>query len=143
MNTLNYTQTNDEIIKEIAIELGFPENTTLSGRLVAAVLHALRSMLTRHESFELISHLPFGLKALYIEGWKYEQKSNMIKTKADFVLEVVKNDWPHGHDDISSVKEGENAIKAVFKVLRKRIDKRQIQAVIFALPPDLEPLWDA
>lgn len=142
MNSLNYIQTNDEIIKKVAFELGLPDNQELSERIVAAVLHTLRSMLTRQESCELIGHLPFGLKALYVEGWKYEQKSRIIKTKVDFVREVVKNDWPFGHHDISTAKDGENATKAVFKVLRNHINERQIQAVIFALPPELESLWE-
>ncbi len=142
MNTLIYTQTKDEIIKEVAFELGFPDKIVLSQRIVAAVLHALRSMLTRQESCELIGHLPFGLKALYIEGWKYEQKSHKIKTEADFVREVIKNDWPFGHDDFSTAKDGENATKAVFKVLRNHISEKQIQAVIFALPSELESLWE-
>ncbi|MBK6264382.1 DUF2267 domain-containing protein [Marivirga sp. S37H4] len=136
-----YVETANKIIKEIAEELGFPEDRELAGRVLKAVLHTLRSRLTIQESFQLMAQLPMLLKAIYVDGWKYQEKPLRIKHIGEFVREVIHEDKPLGHHDISTSKDGENAIRAVFKVIRKHVSEGEINHILVNLPPDLRPLW--
>ena len=129
------------IIKEVANELGFPEDLHLAERMLRAVLHALRSRLTIQESFQLIAQLPMLLKALYVDGWKYRDKPKRMKHIGDFVREVVHEDFPLAHHDITTSKDGENVIRAVLKVIRRHVSEGEIQDILAIIPDDLKPLW--
>ncbi|WKK83325.2 DUF2267 domain-containing protein [Marivirga arenosa] len=136
-----YTQTANSILKEIAEELGFPNDIDLSGRILRAVLHTLRSRLTIQESFQLMAQLPMLLKAIYVEGWKYQEKPTRIKNIGEFIREVIHEDQPLGHHDIRTVKDGENVIRTVFKVIRNHVSEGEITHIIMSMPAELRPLW--
>lgn len=129
------------IIKEVAEELGFPEDQQLAERLLRAVLHALRSRLTIQESFQMMAQLPMLLKALYVDGWKYQEKPTRIKHIGDFVRQVVHEDYPMAHHDITTAKDGENVIRAVLNVIRRHISEGQVQDILSIMPNDLKTLW--
>lgn len=129
------------IIKEVAEELGFPDDHHLAERMLRAVLHTLRSRLTIQESFQMMAQLPMLLKALYVDGWKYQQKPSRIKHIGDFIREVVHEDFPSGHHDITTSKDGENAIRAVLKVIRRHVSEGEVQDILAIMPDDLKPLW--
>jgi uncharacterized protein (DUF2267 family) len=129
------------IIKEVAEELGFPDDHQRAERMLRAVLHTLRSRLTIQESFQMMAQLPMLLKALYVDGWKYQQKPSRIKRIGDFIREVVHEDFPSGHHDITTSKDGENAIRAVLKVIRRHVSEGEVQDILAIMPDDLKPLW--
>lgn len=131
----------NQILNEVAEELGFSGNKDLAGRILRAVLHTLRERLTIQESFQLMAQLPLVLKGLYVEGWKYQEKPYRIKHIGEFVLNVIHEDYPTGHHDISTVKDGENAIMAVLKVLRNHISAGEVQDILASIPPELHHLW--
>jgi len=141
MNFENYAAKGNQIVNEIASELGFPENKQLAGRLLRATLHTLRDRLTIPESFQLIAQLPMVLKAVYVEGWKYHEKPNRIKHIGEFVREVIHEDQPVGHHDISTTKDGENAVRAVLKVLKSHISEGEVEDILRSIPSDLRELW--
>lgn len=141
MDFNQYAATGNRILKEIAEELGFNDNTDLAGRMLRAVLHTLRERLTIQESFQLMAQLPFVLKGLYVEGWKYQEKPYRIKHVGEFIKNVINEDFPAGHHDISTAKDGENAIMAVLKVLRHHISEGEVQDILATMPEELHPLW--
>lgn len=89
----------------------------------------------------MMAQLPMLLKALYVDGWKYHEKPKRIKHIGDFVREVVHEDVPLGHHDITTAKDGENVIRAVFKVIRNHVSQGEINDIIAVMPTDLKPLW--
>ncbi|MDH5379933.1 MAG: DUF2267 domain-containing protein [Cyclobacteriaceae bacterium] len=141
MNFRKYAEKADIIVNEVAEELGCTGDKKLATRILKAVLHTLRERLTIQESFQLMSQLPMLIKALYVENWKYREKPRRIKSVGAFLKAVIHEDAPMGHHDIQSVKDGENAIRAVFKVLRNHVSEGEINGILQILPKDLHELW--
>lgn len=141
MDFYKYADKGNEILKEVAEELGFPDDMKLAGRLLRSVLRALRDRLTVEESFQMIAQLPLVIKGLYVEGWKINRKPKKIKTVGDFIKAVIKKDFPVGHHDITGTKDGQNVIMVVLKVLKKHISKGEVADIMAVMPPELRPLW--
>ncbi len=141
MKFSKYVEKADVMVDELANELGYPGDHKLAGRLLRSVLHVLRDRLTIEESFQLISQLPLMIKGLYVEGWKYGSTTKKIKTTGEFIRAVIKEDFPAGHHDIFSVKDGENVIRAVFNILKKHVSQGEVEDVIAVMPKNLKPLW--
>lgn len=68
MNFEKYVEKGNLFLKELAQELGNPDDKEKAGRVLRTVLHVLRRRLTLEESFDLISQLPMCIKAVYIDG---------------------------------------------------------------------------
>lgn len=141
MDFTKYAAKGNIILDEVAEELGFEGNRDLAGRMLRAVLHTLRERLTIQQSFQLMAQLPMMIKALYVEGWKYQEKPYRIKHVGEFIKNVIHEDFPAGHHDISTAKDGENAIKAVLKVIRRHVSEGEIKDILAGLPEELHPLW--
>ncbi|QCK15468.1 DUF2267 domain-containing protein [Mangrovivirga cuniculi] len=141
MNFDKYASKGNRILNEIASEFGPPENSDLSARLLRSTLHTLRERLTVEESFHLLAQLPFVLKAMYVDGWKYNNKPERIKTIKDFVRKVIHEDRPVAHHDIQTAKDGENAVKAVLKILQKHVSQGEFEDILLTIPGDLHPLF--
>lgn len=142
MNFNQYAEKGNKILNEIAQELGFPEDLQLASRILRGVLHTLRERLTIQESFQMMAQFPMMLKAVYVDGWKYRTKPNKIKNIGQFVKTVVENNPGAGHHDIRTAKDGENAVKAVLKVIKNNhISEGEVKDILSTLPPDLRSLW--
>jgi len=111
--------------------------------MLRAVLHTLRERLPIQESFHFMAQLPFMLKGLYADGWKFQAKPNrQIRDMRSFVRRVIVEDYPAGHHDILSVKDGENAVRAVLSVLKRHISHGESSDIASTLPDELKPLWN-
>jgi len=141
MDFNSYAAKGNQIVNEVAAELGLSEDKDRAFRLLRATLHALRVRLTIPVSFQLMAQLPMAIKALYVEGWKYQDKPKRIKEVGEFVREVIHEDSPAGHHDISTAKDGENAVRAIFKVLKNHISEGEVKDIILTMPPELRSLW--
>jgi uncharacterized protein (DUF2267 family) len=104
-------------------------------------LHALRSQISIEESHELIEQFPLSIKGIYLQGWNPREKPKKIVHINEFVREVIHEDRPNGHRDIATAKDGENAVRAVFKVIRRYVSEGEIQQIRRSLPPELRSLW--
>jgi uncharacterized protein (DUF2267 family) len=141
MEFSQYAEKATIIVKEVAEELGFPEDKKLATRILRAVLHALRERLTMQESFQLLAQLPMLIKAVYVEGWHYSEKPHKIKSIGEFVKVVMHEDYPVGHHDIQTSKDGENAAMAVLKVIRNHVTEGEVRDMMAVMPEDLRSLW--
>lgn len=141
MDFNNYSAKGNKVLDQVAEQLGFPENRDLAGRILRAVLHAWRDRLTIEASFKFMAQLPFVLKALYVEGWKFHNKPERIKHVKDFVRKVIHEDFPVGHHDFQTAKDGENAVMAVTNVIKNHVSEGEIKDVIASIPPELRTLW--
>lgn len=84
LNFNKYAQEGNEFLKELAVELGHPEEINRTAIILRSVLHLFRDRITISESFDFLSQLPMFLKGIYVENWKYSEKPLRIKNLTEF-----------------------------------------------------------
>lgn len=140
MNFKKYVQKAEEFINEVAVELGDPSDKAKAGRILRAVLHALREQITPTESMQLIAQLPVLIKSIYIDGWKLGNKAHRVHKVNDFI-EVVREFGKSGtSSDFSTDMEVKQAVHAVITVIKNHTSEGEIADIIAVLPTDLKPL---
>ena len=70
MKYQQYAHEGHKFVSEVATEFGEPENFEQADRIMTAVLHTLRDILTPEESIHLISQLPMMIKAIS-SHWRF------------------------------------------------------------------------
>ena len=140
-NFEKYVNKGNLIIGEVAEELGMPERRDIAGRVLRAVLHTLRQAIPPEESFKLLAQLPLVIKGLYIEGWNPYKPVEKVTTVSQFVSHVIREDFPAGHHDFGTAKDGENATRAVFKVLQQHLSSGEVIDVKELLSEELQGFW--
>jgi uncharacterized protein (DUF2267 family) len=102
-----------------------------------ATLHALRDRLTVEEAVQLGAQLPMLIRGFYYEGWSPAGKPVKVRHKEEFLAQVK--------EYLRSIKESdidaENIVRAVFKVLSRRISEGEIEDIKHILPLELRELW--
>jgi uncharacterized protein (DUF2267 family) len=121
-----------EWLKDILSELKL-EDEEQAYAAFRSVSHALRDRLTVAETVDLSSQLPMLLAGVFYEGWKPEGKPLKIHSKRDF-FDLVES-------ELLGRMDPELAVRAVFKVYDKRINKGEISQVKSGLPSELRSLW--
>ncbi len=142
MNFEKYAEKGNLFVKELAQELGCPDNKKKAGRILKAVLKALRNRLSHEESMHLLAQLPMCIKAIYVDGWKLSETPEKIKNVSEFVEEVMKYDRPRAQQDFADKDDAIRAIKAVFRVIKRHISDGEAQDVEAELPKQLKELWE-
>ncbi len=139
---LNFTQFAAEantFLKKYAKEMDLAHDTDKAGRVLSAILHALRDVITTEESLQLISQFPMFLKAVYVNGWTI-QKKKKIKTMPDFIDLVRKYDGVTSIHDLGSDELAENYIDTTFIILRKYISLGELEDIRTGLPKNLKSM---
>jgi len=142
MNFEKYAEKGNLFVKELAQELGCPDNKKKAGRILKAVLKALRNRLSHEESMHLLAQLPMCIKAVYVDGWKLSETPEKLKNVSEFIEEVMKYDRPRAQQDFADKEEAIRAIKAVFRVIKRHISDGEAQDVEAELPKQLKELWE-
>lgn len=143
MNFEKYVEKGNLFLKELAEELGVPEDKERAGRILRTVLHTLRKRLTLEESFDLISQLPMCIKAIYVDGWKPSPfPDKTIKTVEDFINEVLEEDKRSAGKDFGNEEHAKQVIKAVFRVIKRHVSDGEIQDIKGDLPKSLKTLFE-
>jgi len=139
-NFNKYVQDGEHFIREVATELGAPADTGKADRVLRAVLHAFRNRLAPSESLQLISQLPMLIKAVYVDGWKINDEARRLRHLGDFI-EAVREQGGRGVvNDFVTDFEVKEAIRAVFRVLKKHVTEGEIRDVLATLPEEIRPL---
>lgn len=139
---LNFTQFAAEgntFLKKYTKEMSLVNDTNKGGRILSAILHALRDVITTEESLQLISQFPMFLKAVYVNGWTI-QKRHKIKTMPEFIDLVRKYDGVTSVHDFESDEVAENYINTTFIVLRKYISLGELEDLRTVLPKNLKSM---
>lgn len=129
-------------IKALAEELGHPEDTRQTIRLVRSVLHCIRERISISESLDLLSQLPMMLKALYVEQWVYHEKPPLQYNDLEGLAEAVEAeqarlgersfDWPEPTEDL---------VKIVAASLRQYLTDGQAIHIIEQMPEEVRELF--
>jgi len=135
-----YARDGEQFFKEVAVALGEPADTGKAQRIARAVLHAFRNRLSPSESLQLISQLPMLVKAIYVDGWRISDEAKNLRTLGDFIEAVREEGRSATLSDFVTDREVENAIQAVFKVLKTHVSAGEIRDIVATLPEELRPL---
>ena len=140
LNFNKYVADGEQFVKEIAQELGTPEDKARGARIMRAVLHAFRNRLTPVESLQLIAQFPMLIKAIYVDGWQLGHKPDPIRHVGDFIEAVREAGGKATVNDFVTDYEALEAIHAVFRVLKNHVSEGEIQDILATLPVELRPL---
>jgi uncharacterized protein (DUF2267 family) len=135
-----YAQDGKAFVNHLAGSLGYADDPAKAGRVLKAVLHALRDRISPEESLQLLAQLPMFLKAVYVEGWHRLSPLPRIKHLEDFIDEVVAADGKTGVWDFPTDAAAEHAIRTVFEALRKYVSEGEIEDIRAELPKALAEL---
>ena len=139
---LNFTKFAAEantFLKKYTKEMNLTNDTDKAGRILSAILHALRDVITTEESLQLISQFPMFLKAVYVNVWTI-QKKQKIKTMPEFIDLVRKHDGVTSVHDFGSDEIAENYIDTTFILLRKYISLGELEDLRTVLPKNLKSM---
>ncbi|WP_457626400.1 DUF2267 domain-containing protein [Persephonella sp.] len=138
MNFEKYVQKGNLFLKELAEELGVPQDKDRAGRILRAVLHALRRRLTPEEYLDLVAQLPMCIKAIAVDGWRlHESPDKSIKHIEDLIHVVMEEDRRTAPRDLGNEEHAKEAIKAVIRVIKRHVSDGEIQDVEAELPKQL------
>ena len=133
----------NEILKEIEDELlVVPEDKAKAGRVMKAVLHALRNRLPVSESMQLLAQLPMALKGIYVDGWRLSETPKKIKHVQDFLDEVANEGGRAATNDFPDYKTTFKSVISVFSVLKKHVTEGEISDLKAVLPVELKVLLE-
>lgn len=135
-----YAQKASLYVKEVAEELGYPEDKEMALRVLRAVFRTLRNKIPPQESLELIAQLPMLIKALYVDGWTMREEPRKIRHLEHFLDEVRKQGGATGEYDFGDDFDAEISVKAVFRVLRNHVSEGEMEDITKTLPAELRPL---
>ncbi len=100
-----------------------------------ATLHALRDRLTVEEVAQLGAQLPMLIRGLYYEGWDPTGKPVPERRPEAFLVRVAQKlpaDAP---------ADPEPVVRAVFRVLARRVSEGEIEDVKHVLPAGIREFW--
>lgn len=139
LNFTKFAAEANSFLKKYTKEMNLVNNTDKAGRILSAILHALRDVITTEESLQLISQFPMFLKAVYVNGWTI-QKKRKIKTMPEFIDLVRKYDGVTSIHDFESDEIAENYIDTTFIILRKYISLGELEDLRTILPKNLKSM---
>ncbi len=123
-------------IKELMAELG-TDDPQFAYQVLRAVLHTLRDRLLINEAAALGAQLPMLIRGIYYEGWHPAGTPVKERHKEGFLLRVREQfQYKPGID-------AEKMVRAVFRVLARRIADGEIEDIKLMLPEELRELWES
>lgn len=127
-------QSTNEWLQEVNREVN-RDDQQQAYRMMRAVLFALRDRMTVEEATDLGAQLPMLVRGFYYEGWNPSKTPSPERNRAEFLNHVNEFLQPASDGD------PEEATRAVFKVLSRRITGGEIEHVKGNLPKDVQTLW--
>lgn len=141
LNFTHFAAEANQFLKAYSKELMLKDDTEKAGRILSAILHGLRELISTRESLQLIAQFPMFLKAVYVNGWKIKDKKPRVKTMDDFIELVKTFDSPTEINDFGYDNDlAEKHIYATFIMLRKYISLGEIEDIRSELPKELKDM---
>lgn len=141
LNFNQYATEGNTFLKDYANEMNMPNDRDKAGRVLTAILHALRDIIPPEESLQFIAQLPMFLKAVYVNGWNIKKKKPKIKHMAEFLDLVRAYDWPAEVNDFEYSDDlAEQYVDVTFIYLRKYVSLGEMEDIRDGLPKDLKRL---
>jgi len=131
-----YAAKGNEFLNMLAEDLKMPHDK--AGRILRAVLHAMRNRISVDESFQVIAQLPMALKAVYVDQWDPWHSFRRIHQVEQFIDEVRRYDKATAAMDFGDDESAKLAIKAVFRTLNHYLSDGELRDIIAILPKDMK-----
>ncbi len=141
LNFEKYAHEGNSFIKELAKNLGHPDETARTGIILRAVFHTLRQRISIGESLNFVSQLPMFLKGIYVDSWEYDDTPSEIRTIEDFKNEVKRLQDLYGEQQFNWETSTEDIIGIVFSTLGKYISEGEYEDIISQMPKELKSLF--
>jgi uncharacterized protein (DUF2267 family) len=125
-------ETTREWLRDLQEQMGLDDEQR-AFRVMRAVLQALRDRLTVEEAAQFAAQLPMLLQGVYYHGWTPRGKPEKIRSREEFLDRVAEN-LLREHDP-------EEACRAVFMVLERRMPDGEVEDVKRILPEAIRDLW--
>jgi uncharacterized protein (DUF2267 family) len=129
INFNQYAAEANSFLKEYAEQIDLTEDPEKAARILSAVLHGLREIISVEESLQLISQFPMFLKAFYVNGWSINKTKTKVKHMPQFVDLVRSFDGVASNYDFVSDEIAEHYINTTFFVLRKYVSPGELQDI--------------
>jgi uncharacterized protein (DUF2267 family) len=140
LNFNKYATEGNTFLKEYAKELEISEDPEKAGRVLSAILHGLRSIISIEESLQFMAQLPMFLKAVYVNGWNIKMKKNRVKDMEGFIELIKSFSGKTASYDFESDDIAEDYIYATFFILRKYVSSGEMEDIRDELPKKLKGL---
>jgi uncharacterized protein (DUF2267 family) len=131
-----YVSKGNEFVYMVAEDLKIPWD--MAGRIIRAVLHALRNRLSHEESFQLVARLPMALKGVYVDGWNFEKTFDRISYVEDFLDEVRKEDADCAGNDFGNGIKARLSVEAVIRALSYFVSEDEMNDIMEMLPEEIK-----
>ena len=135
MDFEKYAQKSRELIQKLSAELSCSEDS--AGRIIRSFLHGLRNRLPLNESFHIISQLPMGLKAVYVDGWKPDRPFIRIRHLGELMEEIRREDGSCAAMDYGNDEKMKEVLAAVFRTLNYYVSRGEMEDLTDSLPEDI------
>jgi uncharacterized protein (DUF2267 family) len=129
----NYAAKSNQLLHELAFELGNEYDTPRAARVLRSTLHTFRNCLSTEESLQFIAQLPLIIKGVYVDGWKINRRER-IRTWEEFMQDIVDADGMPAEHDFVDTATSVKAVAAVFKVLRRYVSEGEMSDILDQLP---------
>ena len=108
--------------------------TNMAWNMVAGVLHTFRRRLTVKQVIKFAMVLPPVIRSLFLELWNPDQEVATFGTEEQLLAEVRSIRPEHNFSP-------QNAISAVAKALRNRVEQVEFARALAELPPEAAQFW--
>lgn len=137
-----YAQEANAYVKQLAAELGHPEEVGQTYILLRAVLHTMRDRIQISESFHVLSQLPMFLKGVYVEHWHYREHPLQFQSLEEFKDAVKQEQARHGEQQFNWNQHTEDLIQMVITSLGKHyLTEGQLKHIATQMPKEAQPLF--
>ncbi len=136
----NYAQKGNLFIKQVADELGTPDDLDHASRVTRAVLYALRDTISIEESKDLIAQLPMVIKAVYVNGWNISKKRERYDTPQELLNAIYEHSGRTAGRDFGD--NPRSKIRAVFKAITNYVSEGEMDHVKGRLPKQIAELLE-
>jgi uncharacterized protein (DUF2267 family) len=110
--------------------------TNMAWNMVVGVLHAFRRRLTVKQVLRFSMVLPPVIRSLFLEQWNPDQEVASFGTEEQLLAEVRSIRAEHNFSP-------QNAISAVAKALRNRVEQEEFARALAELPPEAAQFWSS
>ena len=123
--------------KNLATQLGTPDDIDHAVRVLKGVFRALRRRIIPDDSLHIVSHLPLVLKGMYVDGWTINEPLSEAQTLDEFLFDIRNNTERKANADFASDELARKKITAVLNALKQFISNGEMRHVRDELPREI------
>jgi uncharacterized protein (DUF2267 family) len=129
-----------DFIRNLALQIGTPDDIDHAIRVLRCVFTALRRKLIPEDSLHIVSHLPLVLKGIYVDGWEINEPLLEAQSFDEFLYEIRNNTERRANIDFANDKLAKKKITAVFTALKEYISDGELDHIRDELPKEVAEL---